>query len=524
MANERIAGSSSGVTRAAAALVLCVVTACSPSSRDEWTEALRLYEEHRNRSAVAFEAWSAIDGRTPEGSEARRRLAEADALYRDGIDRLARGEEGYDLVFAQAYATGPIDPHLNLSWARAYRAQADREPENPHPFIRAVEHYGRFLTLAPDAAEHGEALAELEALDPESAFDATAFSVPALAPAPEASSGLGVASALAGTAVVLALVAIGLLLARPRGPRAITLAELAKERPELHPAIAYLIGSLRHELLKHRIGAVASGVAELAGGRASLPASKFVTDRLYGGEPLVEAWEGHVAAFERALGPELDLRRTDVAFRRAGDAIRTLVALRADVERAEPSAIARLRAAHRELRAFDAALGKALHRLARTRVDEALLRDVVGAVRSELAAGSVVLDAIALEAPAPGPLVEVFRADLQLVLKNVVRNAILAVDRAPPPRRVRIFVSTELEATGEEMIVVRVFDTSPEMLDLEELRGRGVDRGLGLVMAALARYHGALDVEGGASGYTKAVVLRFFRAFDEDARDAEGGG
>ena len=109
-----------------------------------------------------------------------------------------------------------------------------------------------------------------------------------------------------------------------------------------------------------------------------------------------------------------------------------------------------------------------------------------------------------------------FRADLKLVLKNIVRNAILAVDRAPPPRRVRVVVTTELEPTGEEMVLVRVFDTSPERLDLEELRGRGVDRGLGLVMAALARYHGALDVEDGEGAYTKAVVIRFFRAFDED--------
>lgn len=506
--------------RVASSVVLAtLVVACGPSSGDQWVDALALYDAHRNRSAVAFEAWTAIPTDSPEGHEARRRLDEAEALYEEGIGRVEAGEEGAEVVFAQAVALGPIDPRLYLSMARAFRAQADREPDNPHPFIRSAEYYRRFLTLVPGAPEADTARSELEALDPESAFDATAFSVTAAPPEPPPDTGLGVASALAATAVVLALVAIALLLVRPRGPRGLTLAELARERPELHPAIAYLVGSLRHELLKHRIGAVASGIAALAGGRASLPATKFVTERLYGGEPLEEAWEGHLRAFERALGPELDLRRTDVAFLRAGEAIRMIASLRTRVEAGDSAAVAKLRGAHRELRAFDGALGKALHRLTRTRVDEALLRDVVGAVRGELAAGSIVLDAIALEAPAPGPLVEVFRADLQLILKNVVRNAILAAGHAPSPRRVRVAVGTELEVTGEETVLVRVYDTSPEKLDLEAHGGRGVDRGLGLVMAALARYHGVIDVEDADAGYRKAVVLRFFRAFGEDDHD-----
>jgi hypothetical protein len=496
---------------------VALVTACGVSSRDHWAEARELYRVHRNDNDIAWNAWNAIEPGSPEGAEARRRISDADRLYREGIAGVESGATDANVTLAQAVALAPIDPDLYLTLARALRARAAREPDNLQVQISAEEFYARFLALRPHSPEAEAARAELAAFGPESGFDTDPLSSSPVAAAPEGEQPLelSIASALAGSAFVLALIAIGLLLRR-REQKGLTLAELASARPELHPAIAYLIGSLRHELLKHRIGAVASGVAELASGRASSPAQAFVQKRLYGGEPLEEAWDGHLRAFERALGPDLDLRRRDVAFVRAGAAIATLARLQARVARGDEQALGELRAAHRELRAFDGALQKALHRLSRTRVDEGLLREVVGAVRAEANAGRVALDGIALEAPSPGPLVEVFRADLWLVLKNVVRNAILAVERHEPPRRVRLEVGSELEPTGEEQVVIRVLDTSPARPDLSALEEAGIDRGLGLVSAALRRYHGALSVEDAEAPYQKAVVVRFFRAFDED--------
>lgn len=503
--------------RGVIALSLLLV-ACGASSSDRWNEARALYAEHANRNARAWEAWNAIDPGSPEGQEARRRLLDADVLYRRGISELESGAPDADVTFVQAYTLAPIDPRRYLPLARAYRSRSAVEPDNVLLFLRAVEYYQRFLALLPDAPEASEARLELSALDPEGQLATDPLSdAPTTAPAIEADPvELTVASVLAGSAFVLALLAMGLLVLR-RERAGLTLAELASARPELHPAIAYHIGSLRHELLKHRIGAVASGVAELVQGRASMPAQQFVTSRLYGGEPLGDAWEGHLRAFERALGPDLDLRRRDVAFRRAGKAIETLTRLQPELAGGGERAIAELRAAHRELRAFDGALAKALMRLTRTQIDEVLLREVVGAVRNEVGAGEVALDGIALEAPAPGPFVEVFRGDLMLVLKNVVRNAILAVGRSPSPRRVRIEVKSELMPTGEEQVVIGVLDSAPTRPDLDAVKASGIDRGLGLVMAALSRYHGALGVEHAPAPYQKAIVVRFFRAFEDEA-------
>jgi hypothetical protein len=104
-----------------------------------------------------------------------------------------------------------------------------------------------------------------------------------------------------------------------------------------------------------------------------------------------------------------------------------------------------------------------------------------------------------------------------LILKNVVRNAILAMERATPPRRLRLDVQLVLEPTGEEVVRIRVSDTSREPLSTEAIYDRRLDRGLGLVTAALTRYEGAIEVREGVDGYEKAVVLRFFRVLDQEA-------
>ncbi len=503
-------------------LLLAACTSDAAAATQAWHAALRDWEQTRN--PAAYGAWLAIDERFPEGQEAHRRIREADRLYRDGIARVAAGDPTAREPFEEAVRTAPMDPRLYLPLARAFRAQAELAPDNPHLFIRAAEYYRKFLTLAPEDPDHEVARRELEELDPESALVAP-LDVPAATPTlPDDtgpfSSPLVAATALSGLAFLLALAALLVILGRPSGR---SLAELAEKRPELHPAIAYLVSSLRHELLKHRIGAVSSGIDALAEGRASSPQREFVSTRLYGGEPLADAWEGHLRAFERALGPELDLRRRDRTFRLAARAIAEIGRLEGPLTRGDARASRRLRAAHAELGRLDRELAALVARMVRTRVDDMLLREILDDVRTEYAASRVPLGAVAIETPHPAPEIEVFRVDLVLVLKNVLRNAILAVGRMDPPGRVKVEVVVELEATGEENVVLRVLDTSSETLTTEAIYERRVDRGLGLVTAALTRYDGAIVVEPADPPWAKAVALRFFRAFG-DAPDEDDGG
>ncbi len=480
-----------------------------------WATARALW--YIDRDPAAYAAWRDIDPSTAEGREARRLLGEAAPIYHRGIAQVRDGDPAARATFERAVRIAPMDPLLYLPLARAFRTQAEERPDNPHLFIRAAEYYRKYLALAPDRPEREAAARELSAIDPdgtrlfEPPHRADSLDQPVPEPAPEATWPLGVALA----ALLLAFVAVFLLVWRGRAPRR-TLEELALERPELHPAITYLVGSLRHELLKHRIGAVGDAVEALGEGRASLAELDFLRGRLFEGEPLDAAWEGHLVAFERALGPALDVRKKDALFRRAGAAIATIAALSGRVRKGEGRAAAKLARAHQKLRELDRHLSGMVQRLVRTSVDGALFREVVDEVRSEYAAGRVRLDEVVIRAPEPAPTVEVFRVDLVLVLKNVVRNAILAVGKSEPPRRIGLDVSTEIEPTGEETVRIHVRDTSDEALRTEDIYARRMDRGLGLVTAALTRYDGTIAVEEGGDGFAKAVVVRFFRAFAED--------
>ena len=475
----------------------------------QWRDAQAMWQR---RDARAWEAWRAIDPATPEGRQAHGRLSRADAHYREGIARIEAGRADAREALTAGVAIAPMDPRLYLSLARACR---DRGLP-----ARAVEYYLKLLAAMPSGPEADAARRELRSLEPELADVFAPPPVPA--EARERGEGEGAAISAEGVAVaavaLLAAVALVLLALRRRG---LSLARVVERHPELHPAIAYLVGSLRHELLKHRIGAVGDALRALGGGQATTEQLAFLRSRLYGGEPLREAWASHLRAFDRALGFRLDLGR-DARFREAGRAIRVIAALEEGMVRDETRVRVRLARAYAKLRAFDRHLAELVRRLVRTRLDAELLRGVVGEVRAEYQPGRVELDELRVEAPEDAVEVEVFRIDLVLILKNIVRNAILAVEGAPPPRRVAVDVTLTLEPTGEEIVRVRVRDTSAEAPSATAIRERSVDRGLGLVSAALSRYDGSIDVEQGGDGYAKAITLRFFRALDDGEEEDAG--
>jgi len=502
----------------AVALLGCAdeeVADAGPPTAARWAAARALW--YIDRDPGAYTTWLAIDPATVEGAEARRLLAEAEPHYQRGIERVRGGDPEARQSFERAIRIAPMDPAMYLPLARAFRSQARQRPDNPVLYIRAAEYYRKFLVLMPHDPRQPEAREELAEIDPEASrlFAAPPERAPEPPPAAASAPATGWPIWVAFAALLLALTSVGVLLWRSRR-RVETLTTLADRKPELHPAITYLVHSLRHELLKHRVGAVGDAVDAMDAGRATDAQIDFLRGRLYGGEPLLQAWEGHLTSFERGLGPELDLRRADRAFRKAGRAIRTIAKLEPRVKKGDSRAIHELASAHAALRDFDRQLSQLARRLVRTELDGALLRDVVEAVRGEYAAGEVTLDEVVIRAPEPAPVVEVFRADLVLVLKNVVRNAILAVGGAEPPRRVGLHVDTEVELTGEETVRIHVSDTCPQELTTEDIYERRMSRGLGLVTAALSRYDGAILVEPGDGEWAKSVVVRFFRAFEDD--------
>jgi hypothetical protein len=117
-----------------------------------------------------------------------------------------------------------------------------------------------------------------------------------------------------------------------------------------------------------------------------------------------------------------------------------------------------------------------------------------------------------------GAPIRIFRTDLEDILANVIRNSMRSsMQYTQPPVGVGVELMTEIdEITGLGSLAIRIKDRSPEQLSNEMLRGRYVERGMGITVDLLSRYDGAIAVEPEA-GWSKAVVLRFFILEDEGA-------
>jgi signal transduction histidine kinase len=416
---------------------------------------------------------------------------EADRHYRQGIELLAAGKLGAAREeIRRGTRLAPMDPALYLPLARACRDRGLSE--------RAVEFYRKYLAASPDDAQVAMELAAVEA-----DLDWTVDSPPARP------------LWLAALFVVFLAIAAGAWWGRAHAERRrLSLARLCADNPELQPAIAYLVGCLRHELFKHRILAAGDAVRALAAGQGAAGQREFLKARLYGGAPLPVAWAGHLASFIRALGPRFDLSRHDREWSAAARAVGELARLEVSLARGDREAPARMLSAWTELNEFDRRLSILLRGLTHTRVDAALLLEVAESVRVE---GLGECEISIGEVPSDLHVV-VYRVDLELALRNLLRNAVRAAARAPAPARVRLDVQLDLEPTGEEAVRVRLRDTSPEPLPRD--LGARRDRGLGIVAEVLDRYDGCLEVTPGDSEWQKSVSLRLFRALDEAVEEA----
>lgn len=533
----------------------------SPAAALQRAEALWRSRE----PSAAYTAFQAIDPASPEGRAASARLRAADQRYREAIRLLRDGDPRAREVLRAGMALAPMDPRLYLPLARASRDQG--------LLVRAAVFYRKFLAARPDDPEAEAASRELLALDPDAELlgDAQVSQVSGargersfwpLWPLWPLRAALPRAALLVlgwGAPLLLVLGAGVVLWLRRR--RAVSLAQVAAASPELHPALTYQLGGLRHELLKHRVAAVGPALGALLAGQGGAEEWTYLGDRLFGRapepraagsdgdrgaeaaltsdggeEPLLRAWEAHLRGLHRALGLRDELLRGDRLLREAHRAVQRIARLERPLRRAGAQAarggaltpgvlrgLRRVHEAREALLAFDLQAARLCESLSRTEISDALLREVTASVRAEYAAGRVPLEELALVPVPAGIFVEVYRADLLLVLRNLTRNAVRAAALAPPPRRVALDVQIELQATGEEMVRLRVRDSSPEPCDVADVADRRPERGLGLVVAALNLYRGGVDVEPGSDGYAKAVTVWLFRAMDrgEERRSQE---
>jgi tetratricopeptide (TPR) repeat protein len=320
--------------------------------------------------------------------------------------------------------------------------------------------------------------------------------------------------------------------------RGASLAQLLARAPKSFPEVARILSLIRHEILKHNtafltdVGRALEMDEPDAEARAAIVARRLFGEHR-GGTP---AQPGHAAGMRergiygrflgymaelqkvgRSHGVTLNLGRKDPIFSAMIGAFEDLRGLE-DMQRApsRDKPTVKLDWSRRLVRsghvlgrkAFEA-LSSVIHSLCIVEVDHALVREVFAQVVAETQFAGLALAELQLSGE--GARVRVFRSDLEDILTNVIRNSLhSSVLYAPKPINLGVRLVTEMdEITGLSSLAIRIQDRSAEQLSNEMLRGRYVERGMGITADLLSRYDGSIAVEP-EPGWQKAVVLRFF--------------
>jgi len=319
--------------------------------------------------------------------------------------------------------------------------------------------------------------------------------------------------------------------------RGASLAQLLERAPKSFPEVARILSLIRHEILKHNtsflvdVGRALEYDAPDADARLAMLSTRLFGDPRAGGRDrggrresahggIYGRFLGYIEELQqvaRGHGVTLNLYRKDPIFRPMIKDFESLAEVADDLR--DPG---RLRPRRRmELARLLTRTGQVLGRqafehlsglirsLCVVQVDREMIVGVYAQVVSEEQFAGREL--AALQVLGEGARVRVFRTDLEDILVNVIRNSLRSsLAYASPPIGLGVELSTETdEITGLSSLAIRIKDRSPEQLSNEMLRGRYVERGMGITVDLLSRYDGAIAVEP-EPGWNKAVVIRFF--------------
>jgi len=323
--------------------------------------------------------------------------------------------------------------------------------------------------------------------------------------------------------------------------RGASLEQLLEKAPKSYPEVARVLSLIRHEILKHNTAFLADVGRALEYSSPDADVRAEVLGRRLFGEGLARRgrrgraqplegiygrFHGYLGELEkvaRAHGVTLNLHRKDTTFR-------PMIAAFDDLARWGPALHAAPRLSKNKrtelaktLRRCGHVLGrKAFERLSGliqqlcvTTVDAPLVEACYAQVIGEKQFAG--LELMPVEVWGEAAPVRIFRTDLEDILANVMRNSLRSsVQYAQPPVGLGVALEIEIdEITGLGSLAIRIKDRSPEPLTNEMLRGRYVERGMGITVDLLSRYDGAIGVES-EPGWSKAVVLRFFTV-EQDA-------
>ena len=318
-----------------------------------------------------------------------------------------------------------------------------------------------------------------------------------------------------------ALLAGGLSWARRR--MGLTLEEWLKRDPGATRDARSVAGRLSHEAFKHGGLLLGEAVERLSSREGLAETAPLLVERLYGtpGAP------GLVAEARRALsdleslgrrrGARLNLRFKDPLLSQVSRSLETLEGAARDLARlAEKGSLPprRLEKLSRALRKAASALNPRTAQLLTATLDAA------GSTEARFERLTSLLASVALENDAAAPplaglglfesmadarciRVRVPEGDWATLWRNLFANALQA------PRLALLAEERRDPVTGQALARFVLFDGDPRLLTAEMIRGRGAERGLGVVADLVRRWDGLVDVTPGTGEFTKGVAVEF---------------
>jgi tetratricopeptide (TPR) repeat protein len=324
--------------------------------------------------------------------------------------------------------------------------------------------------------------------------------------------------------------------------RGASLRQLLERDPKSFPEVARILSLIRHEILKHNtaflvdVGRALELDAPDAEHRAEVLSRRLFgdheaadgrggRDRSGGPAGIHGRFLGYLEELDnvaRAHRVTLNLHRKDPIFRPMIQAFEELAAWAPRLRHSHGLRPGKKLELARVLNRTGQTLGRQaferlsglIRELCVTNVDGELLATVYEQlVGEEQFQGELVAP---LSVTGSGAAVRIFRTDLEDILANVLRNSLRSsLLYAPSPAQLGVDLAAEVdEITGLGSLAIRIKDHSPEQLSNEMLRGRYVERGMGITVDLLSRYDGSIGVEP-EPGWSKAVVLRFFTLEDD---------
>jgi tetratricopeptide (TPR) repeat protein len=289
---------------------------------------------------------------------------------------------------------------------------------------------------------------------------------------------------------------------------------LLDRSPTAYRDVARCCAVIRHEILKHNTTVLVSVADAIDEDR--LEPAKWTAEKLYGERGAIARFFAYVEDLEqlaRAQGHTVNLRHRDPIFAPLIAAFDRLSALESDLRGTPgPQVATALRSISTILNQTGyRGLGAFVQRACLLEVDERLLRRLFEDLCGEPA--FVARSEVGLEIKMPDEpvVIRIFRTDLEDILTNLLRNS-LEVTYEVGETRVGIHVETEEDLiTGLERVCVRVLDDGPRRISTAMIRGRYIDRGLGLAVDLISRNGGSIRVEEDAL-WSKAVVVRLPRS------------